>query len=200
MHDYHIPLHPGGLYHLLNRANGDEKLFREEQNYFYFLTKYQQHVSPVAYTLAWCLLPNHYHFLVRIKPVEAIRERFELKKKKGPENDSLLPLFIMQQFSNWQNAYAKAVNKMYCRKGSLFMDYLRRVEINADRQMGNTIFYIHKNPVHHGFAKEIGNWPWTSYKEYVSGKLNFVDSREIAAWFGTVENFIQFHQQPILRK
>lgn len=200
MQDFHIPLHPGGLYHILNRANGDEKLFKEEQNYFYFLTKYRHHISPIAQTLAWCLLPNHYHFLVRIKPIETITERFELKKKKKPEADKPLSEFVMQQFSNWQNSYAKALNKVYNRRGSLFMDYIRRVEINKDFQLGNTVFYIHKNPAHHGFAKKIGDWPWTSYKEYISQQFNLVDSKEVIEYFGTLENFIEFHQQPILRK
>ncbi|MDB5208714.1 MAG: hypothetical protein JWR72_3789 [Flavisolibacter sp.] len=199
MQDYHIPLYPGGLYHILNRANGDEKIFKEEQNYFYFLTKYRQHIGPVANTLAWCLLPNHYHFLVRIKPAETISERFEVKKKKKPEDDTLLPGFIVQQFSNWQNGYAKAVNKMYRRRGSLFMDYIRRVEIDKDMQFGNTVFYIHKNPVHHGFGINIGGWPWSSYKEYVTKQFGLVDSKEVIEWFGTMENFLQFHQQPILR-
>ena len=66
--------------------------------------------------------------------------------------------------------------------------------------MGNTVFYVHKNPVHHGFAKKIGDWPWTSYKEYVADGFNWVDSKEVMNWFGTIENFIQFHQQPIARK
>lgn len=200
MYDFHIPLLPGGLYHVLNRANGDEKLFREEQNYAYFLLKYRQHISSVAQTLAWCLLPNHYHFLVRINPANDLKARFALLKKQPPENDDLLPNFIMQQFSNWQNSYAKAVNKVYSRKGGLFMDYIRRVRIESPEQMANTVFYVHKNPVHHGFVKAIGDWPHTSYKEYVAQGFNLVDSNEVMNWFETVENFILFHQQPIERK
>ena len=199
MPNYHIPLQPGGMYHLLNRAPGDEKLFIEERNYFYFLLKYSQHISPIAQTLAWCLLPNHYHFLVRFKPVEIIKEHFERKKKKPLTDEDNLSDFLMQQFSNWQNGYAKAVNKTYTRKGSLFMDYLRRVKIESDEQMGKTLFYVHKNPVHHGFTKQIGDWPWTSYKEYVTGRFMWVDSREIAEWFGSMENFVKFHQQPLFK-
>ena len=80
MKDYHIPLFPDGLYHILNRANGDEPLFKQEGNYSYFLQKYTQHISPIAQTLAWCLLPNHYHFLVRIKSGAVIKEKYELRK------------------------------------------------------------------------------------------------------------------------
>jgi REP element-mobilizing transposase RayT len=111
MRDFHIPLLPGGLYHVLNRANGNEPLFKTEANYHFFLAKYNQHISPVAQTLAWCLLPNHYHFLIRVKPSGAIRDVYHAKKEKDLESDNLLPSFIMQQFSNWQNSYAKLLIK-----------------------------------------------------------------------------------------
>jgi REP element-mobilizing transposase RayT len=200
MRDYHIPLFPGGLYHILNRANGDDALFKQETNYHYFLEKYMQHISPIAQTLAWCLLPNHYHFLVRIKPVTILKERYALRKGREVQDENKLPEFITEQFANWQNAYAKAFNKMYERKGSLFMNYLRRVAIDGEHQLGNTVFYIHKNPVHHCFAKVIGDWRWTSYKEYMCDRWFMVDSKEVMDWFGTKENFDQFHQQPIERK
>ena len=200
MRNYHIPLFPGGVYHVLNRANGNEPLFKQETNYHYFLQKYTQHISPIAQTLAWCLLPNHYHFLVRIKPVEVLKERYVLRKAKPLEDDTKLPEFIMEQFANWQNAYAKAFNKMFGRKGGLFMNYLRRVAIEGEGQLGTTVFYIHKNPVHHGLVKSIGEWPWASYKEYTTDKFFMVDSREVLEWFGSKENFVQFHQQRIQRK
>lgn len=144
---------------MLNRANGNEHLFRSEENYYYFLKKYKQHITPIAQTLAWCLLPNHYHFLVRIKPVAELKE-IHWQKKKCRIEEHCLPEFIMQQFSSWQNSYAKAFNKVYSRKGSLFMDYMRRVEINKDLQLGTSTFYIHKNPIHHGYANKIGDWPF----------------------------------------
>ncbi len=200
MRNFHIPLFPGGLYHLLNRANGDETLFREPTNFSYFLKKYQHHISPIAETLAWCLLPNHFHVLVRIKNVNTIEASFAQRKERPVQPTESLSAFIMAQFANWQNAYAKAYNKMYNRKGSVFMNYLRRVEIDKDTQLGNTVFYIHKNPVHHGFAHRVEDWYWSSYREYATGGMEIVDSREVLEWFGSKEAFIAFHQQPIFRK
>ena len=60
-------LEPDHFYHIYNHANGIENLFRTEDNYHYFLKKYHQHISPIAETWAYCLMPNHFHFLVRIK-------------------------------------------------------------------------------------------------------------------------------------
>lgn len=48
--------------------------------------------------------------------------------------------------------------------------------------------------------KKIGEWPYSTYKEYVSKRFRLVDSPEVMEWFGTVESFIQFHQQPIMPK
>ena len=200
MRDFHIPLFPGGLYHVFNRANGSESLFRTNDNFRFFLHKYKAHISPVADTLAWCLLPNHYHFLVRVKSVGQLKEFYQMQKGKAIENESLLPAFVMQQFSNWQNSYAKAFNKVFNRKGSLFMDYLKRVEVNKDSQLGNTVFYIHKNPVHHGLVKNISDWHWSSLREYCNEQFSMIDNKEVMEWFGTIENFIQFHKQPILAK
>ena len=59
-------------YHIYNHANGNENLFREQKNYEYFLEKYKQHINPIAETIAWCLMPNHFHLLVKIKTEEEI--------------------------------------------------------------------------------------------------------------------------------
>ena len=63
------PLQPGHHYHIYNRGNNREDLFREERNYRNFLQLYVRHVLPIAITFAYCLMRNHFHFLVRIREV-----------------------------------------------------------------------------------------------------------------------------------
>ena len=46
--NYHISLHPDGIYHVLNRANGNKQLFYNDENRHFFLRKFQLHVAPVA--------------------------------------------------------------------------------------------------------------------------------------------------------
>ena len=65
-------MHPTTTYHLYNHANGGDDLFREEENYRYFLRKWKQHIDPVADNLAYCLMPNHFHFLVTVKSRELL--------------------------------------------------------------------------------------------------------------------------------
>ena len=58
------PLAPGEYYHIYNRGNNRENLFRQERNYDYFMRLYAQYIAPVALTFAFSLLPNHFHLLV----------------------------------------------------------------------------------------------------------------------------------------
>ena len=53
-------------YHIYNRGYNRQDLFYEEQNYLYFLQRYEHHICPVADTFAHCLMKNHFHLLVRV--------------------------------------------------------------------------------------------------------------------------------------
>ena len=66
------PLIPGKYYHIYNHANGNEQLIREDKNYKFFLLKVKEYVVPVAEIFAYCLLPNHFHLLIRIKDEEIL--------------------------------------------------------------------------------------------------------------------------------
>ena len=100
------PLEYGKYYHIYNRGINSDILFKETGNYEHFLKLYDIHIEPMAETYAWCLMKNHFHFLIRIKEVE------EIKLEKN-----ILP---SQSFSNLFNAYTKAFSKKYNRHGALF--------------------------------------------------------------------------------
>lgn len=67
MSESYPTLEEKGYYHIYNRANGSDNLFRREQDYLHFLQLYQKYILSVADTFAWMLMPNHFHLLVRIK-------------------------------------------------------------------------------------------------------------------------------------
>ncbi|MFD2919015.1 transposase [Terrimonas rubra] len=198
MSKYHIPLMPGTIYHVFNRAVGSEKLFLNQENYRYFLVLLNRYILPVADLLAYALLPNHFHLLVRLNSREQILSHYhKLKMSDAPITNQVLLAFIMKQFSNWLNAYAKAFNKMYHRKGSLFIDYLKRCEAKTDSDITAFIFYIHKNAVHHGLTSHIGQWSFDSYQAIISDKPTCINRSFCINWFGGLEAFISFHQQPV---
>ena len=106
----------------------------------------------------------------------------------------------METFGNFLNSYTKAFNKLNNRKGGLFMDTLRRVEIKNDSDLGCEIFYVHKNAVHHQYVSRIEEWEWSSYKSILSNSPTLLLRDEILDWFGGQEEFIRFHQQTIYPK
>jgi putative transposase len=57
------------------------------------------------------------------------------------------------------------------------------------------LFYIHNNPVHHGFVDKIIEYPWSSYETVISEKQTKLKRDEVIAVYGNVENFIFYHNQ-----
>jgi putative transposase len=200
MPDYHIPLLPGNTYHLFSRANGSGKLFLNSNNYRFFLQRLEKHTSAIADLFAYNLLPNHFHLMMQIKPVEEIEQHFKEVKKEKIFSLEAVPDFLMERFSNCLNSYTKAFNKMYNRKGALFIDYLRRVEIKSDDQFRQTVFYIHKNAVHHGLVKQITDWPYSSYHAILKRETSFLKPEFVLDMFEGPPGFIAFHKQPIQLK
>ena len=198
MQNYHQPLMPSQAYHLFSRAVGREKLFIEEKNYSYFLDRLNFHTGTIADIFTYALLPNHFHLLVRIKPAEIIINHFEIIKKKkfDPRNYDISD-FIMERFSNLLNSYTKSVNKMYNRKGALFIDYLKRTKVEKESDFASYLFYIHKNAVHHNYSKKIGDWKFDAFQSLTSNKPTNLLRAEILEWFGGKEKFVEFHNQPI---
>jgi putative transposase len=73
---------PGCTYHLFNHANGWENLFKEHKNYDFFLERLSLHVLPVAHIYAYCLMPNHFHLLLKIREENELIQYFGLKVSK----------------------------------------------------------------------------------------------------------------------
>lgn len=211
-----IPLQPEYFYHIWTHANGDEDLFRSEDNYSYFLDRYLHHVHPVVETYAYCLMPNHLHLMVRVKSEEELAEFFrkmkgdptltlqgfgtKVKYKKNLQGFEILGGLVSQQFSNLFNAYTKAFNKMYNRKGSLFIPNFNRKLIDSDEYFVRLIAYIHNNPIHHGFTNNPNDWPFSSWHAYVLNRMTRVKKDEAIQWFGDVENFKEVHREINMEK
>jgi putative transposase len=178
------------LFHVYNHANGTENVFRCDANYLYFLNKYREFIYPIAETYCYCLMPNHFHLLIKIRSEEKLAKYAHLNKK----NIEVLTKFISQIFSNFFNCYAKSFNEMFNRKGSLFIRPFKRKKINSDEYLTRIIHYIHYNAVHHGFVKKIDDWPYNSYQSILSDRPTMLERESILKWFGGIDEFIKFHQ------
>ncbi|MBP2831180.1 transposase [Aquimarina sp. U1-2] len=169
-------LEPGRYYHIYNRGNNKENLFIEEKNYSYFLNLLKKHILPIAEIHCYCLLPNHFHLLIRTK------ENLESK-------------IISQGFSNVFNAYAKAINKGYERSGSLFKRKFSRIKIEDEAYVRNLILYIHTNAQYHKITDNFQTYPHSSYAAFLSEKPTNISKDYILELFSGKENFISSHQQ-----
>ena len=198
--NYHLPFTEDTCFHVFSRAVGKEILFKTNYEYDLFLNKFFKYISPVAEIISYSLLPNHFHFMITIKSYNEILRYAALSCRGFKEKDAWLPAFVCQQFSNLLNSYAKIYNKNYERKGSLFTHKIRRVPIISDGQYTSTVFYLHKNPVHHGYVQNIGDWKFSSYNIILNKKHDFLEKTKVISWFGGVEKFIHFHSQPVSLK
>ena len=75
-----IPVLTDMVYYVYSHANGSEDLFRTEENYFYFLQKYASYIYPIAETYAYCLMPNHFHAMIKIRSESEIADFFKIEK------------------------------------------------------------------------------------------------------------------------
>ncbi len=190
------PFEPGCFFHVYNHGNGDDNIFRQDKNYAYFLKKYGEYIEPVAETYAWCLMPNHFHFAIRIKDEKELAQtRKVFGNLAGLDGPSGLDKLISRKFGNFLNAYVKAFNKMYNRRGSLFLDNLKRKKVENKDYMIKLIHYIHYNPVHHGFVKNITDWEYSSYHAFQTPvKETHLKRETVLEWFGGVRTFEKIHR------
>jgi len=208
------PLLYDTYYHIYNRGVNGENIFIEERNYDHFLKLYEKHLEPITDLFAYCMLRNHFHVAVRVKSKNEIFETLRVssvnnhnvgqgslsdkeasRARKPLGSDSLGSKYVSDQFSNYFNAYAKAINKAYARTGSLFQHPFGRVPITSDRQFWNVIAYIHQNPQKHKFVKDFRDWKYSSYGIILSDKKTSVNRSEVLKWFGNKEQYLQLHMQ-----
>jgi REP element-mobilizing transposase RayT len=142
-------------------------------------------------------MPNHFHFLLRIKNEEELIDAFPKfqggKDLQGFEN---LAGLISNQFSKFFNSYAKAFNKQQSRKGSLFMKNFKRKKISDEKYLRKIIHYIHYNPLESGLCEKPENWKYSSYNALLSERQTTLRKEEVMDWFEDKENFIYCHRLP----
>ena len=190
---------PDCFFHAYNHAVGSENLFRNSENYRFFLRRYTEYLRPVLRTYAHCLMPNHFHLLVQVRDEESLRMHHEALKDRPAPADWDVHDFVMQQFSNFFNSYARSFNRVFNRRGALFVDYLKRELVETEEYFTTLVSYIHQNPVHHGFCRVLTDWPHSSYASLLNGAPASEERAYLMEWFGGQEAFQRFHEinQPV---
>jgi REP element-mobilizing transposase RayT len=140
---------PGHYYHIYNRGARQKTIFPDKESYFFALRRIQEYSQRLAITvIAYCLLPNHYHFLVR---------------QDGEAPAGLLPQRVF-------NSYTKAYNQQFQASGTLFERRYAAIQVLRDEYLRHLCFYIHSNPVKHTLVEEIEAWPYSNYLEWIGAR------------------------------
>lgn len=207
----HIPITTDEIYHVFNRSIARQPIFLNQRNYhrvvdtirFYtylrppvrfshynrmeanqkqaFLKELTEAKNPAVKILAFCIMPNHFHFLI----------------KQLEENG------ISNLMRNFQHSYSKYFNLKNERSGSLFQSMYKLVRIETDEQLLHVSRYIHLNPVSSSLIKisELRNYPWSSFPEYMSSKYLLTDTKIILDYFKSPVEYYRFvHDQADYQK
>jgi putative transposase len=163
---------PGQYYHIYNRGAAKEPIFSNQGNYEYLLQLVRRYQKKYSVTvLAYCLMPNHYHLLLR------------------QETDEPLSKFINVLF----NAYVQAVNIQQKRKGTLFEGRYKHIRIDRWEYLIHLCRYIHRNPVKARLATKPEDWPFSNYRDWIglrNGTLK--DDTFIRDHFMHAQNYLEF--------
>lgn len=136
----------GHYYHIYNRGAGRMSIFHNHDNYLYVIGLMKKYALALQITIiAYVLLPNHYHWLIR---------------QDGPITVSTLAQRVFK-------AYANAFNNANQRSGTLFADRFRSIYVESDEYLHHLCRYIHANPVRHRIATEIELWPYSNYLDWI---------------------------------
>lgn len=189
-------------FHVYNCTNNNELLFYSDENRRYFLRNYEQRLSPFISTWCWCLLPNHFHLLVRVKSLAAVSQyllskdnrSLSLTEKKFLKGEIDLSELIEHTFKAFFQSYALAFNKQQGRKGNLFYKPFKRVKINNDEQFLQTVIYIHANALKHGIVTDFTLYKWSSWLSVLSSAATSLLRNELLDLFGGKEYFIKMHR------
>jgi len=186
----------GGIYHIYNQGNNRQLLFFNRENYLYFLQKIRMHLLPYADLLAYCLMPNHFHFMVEVKevllPVPSPTHGVTAPHQSGSHPVSTpKPITINTSIGIMLRSYTRAINIQEHRTGALFREETKAICLNnyplhsslwhqsqgitylhtsiPEWQYPQVCFnYIHNNPVKAGLVADARNWEFSSLSEIIN--------------------------------
>ena len=149
---------PGHYYHIYNRGVNRQPIFFAKRNWGFFIERLREYFTARnAIIIAYCLMPNHYHLLVR-----ALCDDFGHA--------------VMQPFST---SYTKAVNKEQTRVGALFQGRYKGRHVENEGYLLHLSRYIHRNPVTAGLVTHPADWHFSSYRDYVGLRQGTLPQPEI---------------------
>lgn len=135
-----------GVYHILYRGVNQQNIFEEEKDFL----KMKEIISDVKSEMqfevyAYCFMSNHVHIVMKEKKLKDI---------------SLIMKRILTKYARWYNI-------KYDRSGALIANRYKSVPVEVDEYFIQLIRYIHQNPLRAQLVRDIEEYPYSSYNEYM---------------------------------
>ena len=198
-----VPLITEGVYHVLNRGNASAPIFNRERDYQRFmltLCYYQYTEPPLRFShfsqllpaiksrlskdlqskairieiIAFCLMPNHFHFLLKQKEEQGICD------------------FIRQSTSSYSHYF----NTKYKRRGSLFEGRFKAIRVETETELLHLSRYIHLNPYSSNLVKSRNRlclYRYSSLPEYVGKtETEICQKSSILSNFKDKDSYLRF--------
>lgn len=153
----------GGVYHVMSRGNRREPIFLADGDRILFLELLTQIVRRRRWSVyGYCLMDNHYHLVV-----------------ETPEPD------LPSGMRCLNSEYAQWFNRFHGFVGHLFQGRYRALLVESDWHFLELARYMALNPVRAGLCGRPEEWPWGSYRAFVSGAdEHFLATDKLLRFFG----------------
>ncbi len=159
--------------HIYNQGNNKELLFYTDEDYLRFLILFRKLVLPYCKVLAYCLMPNHFHFLIYTNDYSAATSRL----------GNIETTNLSNAFRSLLTSYTRYLNKQQDRTGSRFRQKTKkRSMIEGTNSYAFVAFqYIHQNPVKAGLVEKMEDWPYSSYRDFAGFRCGTLCDMTLAA-------------------
>ena len=167
-----VPFIPGYYYHIYNRGAHRQEIFRTDADYRFLLKLLREQSQALNISIiAYCLLPNHYHFLAR------------------QNGEATISHFMQAVF----NVYSKSFNAKHKHSGTLFEGPFKVIWVDKTDYLLHLCRYIHQNPLNAGLVSHPENWEYSNYLEFVGKRAGMlVDMEFVDENFGIATDYEQF--------
>lgn len=153
------------LYHVYNRGNNKQRIFFCDENYLFFLRKVRACLLPYCDVIAYCLMPNHFYFLIHAKKAGVLTDP---TAPSGQIGGGIPMQPLVRKIGTLLSSYTQAINKQENRTGSLFQKKTQARKLDISEGYPFICFqYIHQNPMKAGLVTKMEDWLYSSFRDYV---------------------------------
>jgi len=144
-------------YHVYNRGVNKEVIFRNPDEYIYFLRRIKYYLEESGVELVcYALMPNHYHMILR-----QFRE-YAISK-------------LLHRLSI---SYTQSINTKYERTGVLFQGRFKALRLDTEESVLHVCRYIHINPIKASLVDHLDKWPYSNWHEFVGQRSGILYSSD----------------------